>query len=164
MASYVPTELQAYGDLINPPSKSSTPTGDLVGSVNNFPVYSTKPIDPVYAGSDQDGNVSYVDKNTGAGIHGNDDGSSSFNGGGDDGPQNLTGLDPSKLLSGATLGKSDWDYQNVRSGMGASSNSNSAINALWGGSSYPNGRVTDWSHIDPTQKQANFTAGQTRDA
>ena len=168
MASYVPTELQAYGDLLNPPSKSSTPTGDLVGIYQGIPVYANKPIDPVYTGSDQDGNAFYIDKNTGAGIHGNDDGSYSFNGnGGEDsgnGSQNLSGLDPSKLLSGATLGKVDWNYQSVRGGMGASGNNSTAINALWGGSSYPNGRVTDWAHIDPTQKQANFTAGQTRDA
>ncbi len=168
MASYVPTELQAYGDLINPPSKSSTPTGDLVGLYEGIPVYSTKPIDPVYAGGDQDGNVFYVDKNTGAPIHSDDDGSYHFNGdGGDgsgDGSQNLSGFDPSKLLSSATLGKVDWNYQSVQGGMGASSNSNSAINALWGGSSYPNGRVTNWADIDSTQKQANFTAGQTRDA
>ena len=168
MDSYVPTELQAYGDLINPPSKSSTPTGDLVGIYQGLPIYSNKPIDAVYTGSDQDGNAYFIDKNTGAPIHSDDDGSYHFNGdGGDDsvdGSQNLSGFDPSKLLSSATLGKVDWNYQSVQGGMGASGNNGVAINALWGGSYYPNGRVTNWSDIDPTQKQANFTAGQTRDA
>ena len=168
MASYVPTELQAYGDLINPPSKSYTPTGELVGIYQGIPVYANKPIDPVYTGSDQDGNAYFIDKNTGAPISGSDDGSYHFNGGGGDddvaGSQNLSGFDPSKLLSSATLGKVDWNYQSVQGGMGASGVNGVAINALWGGSYYPNGRVTNWADIDSTQKQANFTAGQTRDA
>ena len=165
MASYVPTELQAYGDLLKPPSKSSTPTGELVGYFNSFPIYSTKPIDPVYVGSDQDGNVSYVDKNTGAGIHGNDDGSYSFNGGGEDSPANLNGMDPSKLFASTTLGKTDWNYTDVyRGNQTTGTNNGETVSALWGGTSYPMGRVTNWSDIDPTQQEAQFTAGQTRDA
>lgn len=37
------------------------------------------------------------------------------------------------------------------------------LNALWGATQYAQGRVTDFSHIDPTQLQANQVAGTTRD-
>ena len=158
-SSYVPSELQAYGDLLNPPSKSSTPTGELVGYFNSFPIYSTKPIDPVYAGGDQDGNVFYADKNTGAGVHSDEDGSYHFSG------DNLNGSDPSKLFASTTLGKTNWNYGDVyRGNQTTDTNNGETVSALWGGTSYPMGRVTNWAHIDPTQQEAQFTAGQTRDA
>lgn len=37
------------------------------------------------------------------------------------------------------------------------------LNALWGATQYAQGRVTDFSHIDPTQLQANQVAGSARD-
>lgn len=37
------------------------------------------------------------------------------------------------------------------------------LNALWGATQYAQGRVTDFSHIDPTQLEANKIAGETRD-
>ena len=36
------------------------------------------------------------------------------------------------------------------------------FNALWGGTQYAQGRVTDFSHIDSTQLQANIIAANTR--
>ena len=164
-SSYVPTELQAYGDLLNPPSKSSTPTGDFVGLFNNFPVYATKPPDPISIPGQQwyDDN-SLVDKATGLGVHQDDDGSYHFNSDGEN-PANLNGMEPSKLFASTTLGKTDWNYGDVyRGNQTTGTNNGETVSALWGGTSYPMGRVTNWAHIDPTQQEAQFTAGQTRDA
>jgi len=161
-SSYVPTELQAYGDLINPPSKSSTPTGDFVGIFNNFPVYATKPPDPISIPGEQWYDDSrLVDKATGLGVFQADDGLYHFSGD-EESPANLNGMAPSKLFASTTLGKTNWNYGDVY--RGNQTDNGSTLSALWGGTSYPMGRVTNWAHIDPTQQQAQFTAGQTREA
>jgi hypothetical protein len=67
-------------------------------------------------------------------------------------------LDSATKVYGA--GKADWTYEDVYNGLGARGNFD--INNLWGGSKSPP-RITDWGHIGPTQKEATFTAGQTRD-
>ena len=58
-------------------------------------------------------------------------------------------------------GKTPWNYTNVYEGLSNRQPFN--LNALWGGSQYATGRVSDFSHLDPTQLQANQIAGQTRD-
>jgi len=69
-------------------------------------------------------------------------------------------------------GKVPWDYTSLfgQSGYGTtesqgglSSREAFNLNAIWGGTQYAQGRVTDFSHIDPTQLEANQIAGQTRD-
>jgi hypothetical protein len=69
-------------------------------------------------------------------------------------------------------GKVPWDYTSLlgQSGYGTtesqgglSSREAFNLNAIWGGTQYAQGRVTDFSHIDPTQIEANQIAGQTRD-
>ena len=69
-----------------------------------------------------------------------------------------TNLESATKVYGA--GKADWTYEDVYNGLGARGNFD--INNLWGGSKSPP-RITDWGHIGPTQKEATFTAGQTRD-
>jgi hypothetical protein len=53
-----------------------------------------------------------------------------------------------------------WNIDNVREGLSSRQPFN--LNALWGGTQYAAGRVTDWSHIDPTQYKANVIAANTR--
>jgi hypothetical protein len=53
-----------------------------------------------------------------------------------------------------------WNIDNV--GEGLSNRQPFNLNALWGGTQYAQGRVTDWSHLDPTQYQANVIAANTR--
>ena len=57
--------------------------------------------------------------------------------------------------------KIPWNYTNVYEGLSNRGPFN--LNALWGGSQYAAGRVSDFSHLDPTQLKANQIAGQTRD-
>ena len=68
--------------------------------------------------------------------------------------------------------KIPWDYTSLygQSGYGTpesqgglSSREAFNLNAIWGGTQYASGRVTDFAHIDPTQLEANQVAGQTRD-
>lgn len=69
-------------------------------------------------------------------------------------------------------GKVPWDYTSLlgqtgygtkESQGGLSSREAFNLNALWGATQYAQGRVTDFSHIDSTQLQANQIAGSTRD-
>lgn len=53
-----------------------------------------------------------------------------------------------------------WNIDNVNEGLSNRHPFN--LNALWGGTQYAQGRVTDWSHLDPTQYQANVIAANTR--
>jgi len=53
-----------------------------------------------------------------------------------------------------------WNIDNVYEGLSNRQPFN--LNALWGGTQYAQGRVTDWSHLDPTQLQANVIASDTR--
>lgn len=53
-----------------------------------------------------------------------------------------------------------WNIDNVYEGLSSREPFN--LNALWGGTQYARGRVTDWSHIDPTQYKANVIAANTR--
>jgi hypothetical protein len=53
-----------------------------------------------------------------------------------------------------------WNIDNVSEGLSNRHPFN--LNALWGGTQYAQGRVTDWNHLDPTQYQANYIAANTR--
>ena len=53
-----------------------------------------------------------------------------------------------------------WNIDNVHEGLSNRQAFN--LNALWGGTQYAQGRVTDWSHLDPTQYKANVIAANTR--
>ena len=53
-----------------------------------------------------------------------------------------------------------WNIDNVYEGLSNRQAFN--LNALWGGTQYAQGRVTDWSHLDPTQYKANVIASDTR--
>jgi hypothetical protein len=53
-----------------------------------------------------------------------------------------------------------WNIDNVYEGLSNRQHFN--LNALWGGTQYAQGRVTDWSHLDPTQYQSNVIAANTR--
>lgn len=80
--------------------------------------------------------------------------------------QQVTGRSPNfssyQVASQAySSGKVPWNYTNVYEGLSNRENFN--LNALWGGTQYGAGRVSDFSHLDPTQLQANQIAGQTRD-
>ena len=53
-----------------------------------------------------------------------------------------------------------WNIDSVYEGLSSRENFN--LNALWGGTQYAKDRVTDWSHLDPTQYEANLIASNTR--
>ena len=57
----------------------------------------------------------------------------------------------------------DSGYGSTESQGGLSNRQPFNLNAIWGGTQFAQGRVTDFSHIDPSQLQANQIAGQTRD-
>lgn len=54
-----------------------------------------------------------------------------------------------------------WDYTSVYSGLSDRSPYN--LNAIWGGTQYQQGRVSDFSHIPGQELRANQYAGETRD-
>lgn len=68
-------------------------------------------------------------------------------------------------------GKVKWDYsavqptetseENIQGGLSTREPFN--LNALWGGTQYSTGRVSDFSHIDSTQLEANKRASEVRD-
>ena len=55
--------------------------------------------------------------------------------------------------------RQNWDATSLA---GLSSREPFNFNALWGGTQYAQGRVTDWSHLDQTQYQSNYIASNTR--
>lgn len=57
----------------------------------------------------------------------------------------------------------DSGYGSTESQGGLSDRQAFNLNALWGGTQYAAGRVSDFTHIDPTQLQANQIAGNVRD-
>lgn len=57
----------------------------------------------------------------------------------------------------------DSGYGSTESQGGLSDRQAFNLNALWGGTQYAAGRVFDFTHIDPTQIQANQIAGKARD-
>lgn len=57
----------------------------------------------------------------------------------------------------------DTGYGSTEGQGGLSSREAFNLNALWGGTQYAQGRVTDFSHLDPSQIEANQIAGKTRD-
>lgn len=54
-----------------------------------------------------------------------------------------------------------WDYNSVSGGLSDRNPYN--LNAIWGGTQYQQGRVSDFSHIPGAELQANQIAGQARD-
>lgn len=57
-------------------------------------------------------------------------------------------------------GYQPWNWQNIYEGLSDRTPFN--LNALWGGTQYAAGRVTDYSHIDPSQYEANLIASNAR--
>lgn len=77
-----------------------------------------------------------------------------------------------EALKNYSSGKVPWNYTSLygdtgygstESQGGLSSREAFNLNALWGGTQFAQGRVTDFSHLDPSQIEANKIAGQTRD-
>lgn len=87
--------------------------------------------------------------------------------GGEDSEDRYIWGDKEQYLSDANLasqfysrGYVPWNIDNIYEGLSSRQPFN--LNALWGGTQYAAGRVTDWSHIDPTQYKANVIAANTR--
>lgn len=76
----------------------------------------------------------------------------------DGNPPGLGSYDAAKsIYSGGYV---PWNIDNVYEGLSNRQPFN--LNALWGGTQYAQGRVTDWSHLDPTQYQSNVLASTAR--
>jgi hypothetical protein len=75
---------------------------------------------------------------------------------------NFNFADYNSALQAYSSGYQPWDIQNVYSGLSSREPFN--LNALWGGTQYAIGRVTDYANIDPTQYEANLIASNTRNA
>ena len=115
--------------------------------------------DKIFSELDDDGNTKLYTIGTDEDAGGKNYSSSAIKNAVNEAYQNWnTNLESATKVYGA--GKADWTYEDVYNGLGARGNFD--INNLWGGSKSPP-RITDWAHIGPTQKEATFIAGQTRD-
>lgn len=89
-----------------------------------------------------------------------------------------SGLQQADAALSKQYGKVDWNYNDItgdRTGIGGRpayyldeetyipENPGFVVNSIWGGTRYHSGWVTSLDHVDPTQREANVIAGQTRD-
>lgn len=58
-------------------------------------------------------------------------------------------------------GQTPWNYESANGGL--SDRTPYGLNAIWGGTQFQNGRVSDFSHIPSQELRANQIAGRTRD-
>jgi len=118
----------------------------------------TESRDPVY--KDTGSGELFFSRPDGSFVKWNNEGDAVLAPGYDADPNNLFTYD--QASSAYSSGYIPWDIQNVYSGLSNRTPFN--LNALWGGTQYASGRVTDWTHIDPTQYEANLVASNTRNA
>ena len=88
-----------------------------------------------------------------------------------------SGLQQADTALSRQYGKVDWNYNDITGDTAAIGGSPAqgdedtyipetrgfGVNDIWGGTRYTSGWVTSLDHVDPTQREANVIAGQTRD-
>lgn len=141
--------LKLLPDSEDKPSVEDVQKADFLGLAKN----------KIFSEQDDDGHTRLYTIGTDENAQGKNYSSSAIKNAVNEAYQNWnTNLDSASKVYSA--GKADWDYKDVNNGLG--SRGAYDINNLWGGSKVPP-RITDWAHMDNTQKEATFFAGQTRD-